>query len=71
MLLGAITHWEADLHGVELIPGLDLCHGQRHQRAMMDAMKGNLLDTGQNIMEVGVVEGGRALTVVVAMFTAS
>ena len=24
MLLRAITHWEASLHGVELIPGLDL-----------------------------------------------
>jgi hypothetical protein len=24
MLLGAITHREAGLHGVELVPGLDL-----------------------------------------------
>ena len=28
MLLGAITHWEASLHGMELVPCLDLRHGQ-------------------------------------------
>ena len=31
VLLKAIAHQEADLHGVELVPGLDLCRGQRHQ----------------------------------------
>ena len=57
MLLGAITHREASLCGVELVPGLDLHRGQCHRRAMMDAMKGDLLDTGQNIMEAGVDKG--------------
>ena len=57
MLLGAIAHREASLHGVELIPGLDLRCGQRHRCAMTDAMKGDLLDTGRNIMEAGIDEG--------------
>jgi len=42
---------------MEITPGLDLCRGQRHQCTMMDAMKGDLLDVGWNIMEVGVDEG--------------
>ena len=57
MLLEAITHQEAGLHGVEFVAGLDLSYGQRHRRAMMDAMKGDLLDAGQNIKEVGIDEG--------------
>ena len=40
-----------------LIPGLDLCHGQRHRCAKMNAMKGDLLDTGQDIVEAGIDEG--------------
>ena len=39
-------------------PYLDLCHGQRHRCTTTDAMKGNLLDTGWDIVEVGVDEGG-------------
>ena len=46
MLLEAITHWETSLHGMELIPGLDLHRGQRHWCAMTNAMKGDLLDAG-------------------------
>ena len=38
---------------------------------MMDAMEGNLLNTGQNIMEASVDEGPRALTASTAMFVAS
>ena len=30
MLLGAIAQREASLHGVELVPSLDLRRGQRH-----------------------------------------
>ena len=30
MLLEAIAHWEPGLHGMELMPGLDLRRGQRH-----------------------------------------
>ena len=57
MLLGAIAHWETSLHGVELVPSLDLRHGQRHQRTMMNAMKSDLLDVGRNVMEAGIDEG--------------
>ena len=57
MLLEAIAHWETSLNGMELIPILDLHRNQRHQYATMDAMKGDLLDTGQDVMEAGVDEG--------------
>ena len=57
VLPGAISHREAGLHGVELIPGLDLRHGQRHRRAMMDTMKGDLLDVGWDVMEASIDEG--------------
>jgi len=57
MLLGAIAHRETSLHGMELIHGLDLLHGQRNRCAMTNTMKGNLLDTGQDIMKAGIDEG--------------
>ena len=57
MLLGAVAHWETSLHGMELIPDLDLHHGQRHQRAMTNAMEGDLLNVGQNILEASIDEG--------------
>ena len=57
MLLGAIAHQETSVHGMELVPGLDQCRGQRHRCATTDAMKGDLLDMGQNVMEAGVDEG--------------
>ena len=43
---------------MELIPGLDLRRGQHHRCATMDAMEGNLLDMGWDVMEAGVDEGG-------------
>ena len=43
---------------MELVPGLDLHRGQRHRCAMMNAMKGDLLNVGQDVMEAGVDEGG-------------
>ena len=52
VLLGAIAHWETNLHGVELVPSLDLCHGQRHRRTMTDTMKGDLPNVGRNILEM-------------------
>ena len=61
MLLGAVAHWEASLHGVELIPSLDLPRGQCHRRAMTDAMKGDLLDVGQNVVEASVDEGAPSI----------
>ena len=57
MFLRAIAHQEASLHGMELVPSLDLHHGQRHRCAMTNAMEGDLLNTGQNVMEASVDEG--------------
>ena len=57
MLLRAITHWETYLHGMELIPSLDLCHGQRHRRTMMNTMEGDLLDMDRDVLETSVDRG--------------
>ena len=57
MLLGAIAHREASLHGMELVPCLDLRRGQRHRRAMMNAVEGNLLNMGRDVLETSVNEG--------------
>ena len=46
---------------MELIPGLDLRRGQRHRRAMMDAMKGDLLDIGWDVMEASIDEGAPSI----------
>ena len=54
---GPIAHWETSLHGVELIPGLDLRRGQRHRHAMTNAIEGDLLNAGQNVVEAGIDEG--------------
>ena len=61
MILGAVTHREASLHGVELMPGLDLRRGQRHRCAMKDAMEGDLLDADWNVMEVSSDEGALSI----------
>ena len=57
MLLRAIAHWETSLHGVELVPSLDLCRGQRHHRTMMNAVEGDLLNAGRDVLETSVNEG--------------
>ena len=57
MFLGAIAHWETSLHGVELVPSLDLRHDQRHRRTMMNVMEGDLLNTGWDVLEMSV-DGG-------------
>ena len=57
VLLEAVAHREIGLHGMELVPGLDQRRGQHHRCAMMKAMKGDLLDVGQNIMKAGIDEG--------------
>ena len=56
MQLEVVAHREASLHGAELVPGLDLRHGQGHQRDAANAMKGDLLDSHQDIVEAGVDE---------------
>ena len=43
---------------MELVPGLDLRRGQRHRCAMTNAIKGDLLDVGRDVVEAGVDEGG-------------
>ena len=57
MLLRAIAHWETSLHGMELIPSLDLCRGQRHCRTMMNAVEGDLLNADRDILETNVDRG--------------
>ena len=57
MLLGAVAHREIGLHGMELVPSLDLRRGQHHRCATTNAMKGDLLDTGRDVMEAGIDEG--------------
>ena len=57
MLLGAIAHREAGLHGVELISGMDLRHDQRHRRAMMNAVEGDLPNVDQDVLETSIDRG--------------
>ena len=57
MLLGAVTHWEASLHGMGLVLYLDLCRGQLHRRAMTNVVECDLLNTGQDVLEASVDEG--------------
>ena len=52
MFLRTVAHWETSLHGVELETSLDLCHGQRHRRTMTNAVEGNLLNVGQDVLEM-------------------
>ena len=71
MLLGAIAHREASLHGMELVPCLDLHHGQCDRRTMTDSMKGNLLDMGRDVVEASVDEGTMSIDGVHTVFTSS
>ena len=61
MLLRAIAHWETSLHGVEIIPSLDLRRGQRHRCTMTNAVEGDLLNAGQNIMKASIDEGATGI----------
>ena len=51
MFLRAVAHWKTSLHGVELVPSLDLCRGQRHHRTVTNAVEGNLLNMGRDALE--------------------
>jgi len=53
----AVAHWETSLHGMELVPSLDLRHSQRHHRTMTNAVKGDLLNAGRNVMDASINEG--------------
>ena len=57
MLLRAVAHWETSLHGMELAPSLDLCHGQRHRRTMMNVVEGDLLNTDRDVLETSIDRG--------------
>ena len=57
MLLRAIVHWKTSLHGVELIPSLDLCRSQRHRCTTTNTVEGDLLNVGRNIIEASIDEG--------------
>ena len=61
MLLGAVAHQETSLHGMKLVPGLNLRCSQCHQCTMMDNMEGDPLDMGQDVMEAGVDEGAPSI----------
>ena len=57
MLLRAVAHWETSLHGVELVPSLDLCRGQRHRRTMTNAVEGDLPNADRDVLETSVDRG--------------
>ena len=57
MFLRTIAHWETSLHGVELVPSLDLCRGQHHRRTMTNVMEGDLLNMDRDILETSVDRG--------------
>ena len=54
MFFRAVARWETSLHGVEFVPSLNLCHGQRHRRTMTNTMEGDLLIAGRNIVETSI-----------------
>ena len=61
VLLGAVAHRETSLHGMELVPSLDLCRGQRHRRTMTNTVEGDLLNTGWNVMETSIDKGAAGI----------
>ena len=61
MLLRAVAHRETSLHGMELVPDLNLHRSQPHRCAMTDAMEGDLLDMGWDIMEAGIDKGSLSI----------
>ena len=61
MFFRAIARWETSLHGVEFVPSLNLCHGQRHRRTMTNTVEGDLLNTGWNVMETRIDKGATGI----------
>ena len=57
MFLKAIAHWETSLHGMELVPSLDLCRGQRHRRTMTNAVEGDLPNADRDVLETSADKG--------------
>ena len=56
MHVRVIDHREAQLHGAEIIPDLDLRRGQGHRRATVNAVEGDLLDAHRDIVQAVVEE---------------
>ena len=54
MFLRAVAHWETSLHGVELVPSLDLCRGQRRRCTMMNVVEGDLLNVGRDVLKTSI-----------------
>ena len=71
MHVGIIGHWEAWLHGTEVVPYLDLCHGQSHRCAATNAMEGNLLGARQDVVQIVNEQRAPGVDGTVAAFTAS
>ena len=57
MFLWAVAHWEASLHGIELVPSLDLRRSQRHRRAMTNTVEGDLPNADWDILETSGDKG--------------
>ena len=61
MFFRAVARWETNLHGMEFVPGLNLCRGQRHRRTMTDTMEGDLLNAGWKVMETSICKGATGI----------
>ena len=46
---------------MELMPGLNLHRGQRHRRAIANAMEGDLLNVSQNNVKASIDEGATGI----------
>ena len=57
MLLRTIAYWETSLHGMELVPDLDLCRGQHHHRAMTNTVEGDLPNANWDVSETSGDKG--------------
>ena len=57
MFLRAVAHWETSLHSMELVPGSDLCRGQRHRRTMTNTVEGDLPNADRDVLETSVDRG--------------
>ena len=46
---------------MELVPSLDFCRGQRHRHTMTNAVEGDLLNVGQNVVKESINEGAAGI----------
>ena len=57
MSLRAVANREANLHGVEGMPGLDLRRSQRHRHIVTNAVEGDLPNVDQDVLETSIDRG--------------